>query len=188
MNIGSYAMEDYLNLVRSFHGTAAPGLIIGGFMVNMAQRSLPQGKLYDAISETHTCLPDAIQLLTPCTIGNGWMKILGFGRYALCLYDKYTGEGVRVYLDPAKLELWPEIRDWFLKRKAKKEQDSVLLQQQLIEAGESILSMTKVKVDPHSLKRGGKGAIVICPACGEAFPARDGATCLACQGQSPYKG
>lgn len=65
--------------------------------------NLPEGVLFDSISETSTCLPVAIQLLTPCTIESGWLKILDFGRYALCLYDKYTGEDVSVYLDLDKL-------------------------------------------------------------------------------------
>jgi hypothetical protein len=38
--------------------------------------------------------PDAVQILTPCTVGNGWMRILNLGRYAVTLNDKFTGEGV----------------------------------------------------------------------------------------------
>jgi hypothetical protein len=36
MTICSYAFEDYVEKVRSFHGFAAPGVIIGGFMVDLA--------------------------------------------------------------------------------------------------------------------------------------------------------
>ena len=117
MNIGQYSLEDYLHLVRSFHGSIAPGLIIGGFMVDLARGGLPEGVIFDAISETRTCLPDAIQLLTPCTIGNGWLKVLDYGRYALCFYEKEQGEGVRVYIDPEKLDAWPEIKTWVFKLK-----------------------------------------------------------------------
>jgi len=74
--------------VESFHGYAAPGLIMGGFMVDIALSMMPEGVLFEAVSKTRNCLPDAIQLLTPCTIGNGWMRILNLGRYALSLYDK----------------------------------------------------------------------------------------------------
>ncbi len=38
MNIGSYSVEDYMHLVKSFHGNIAPGLIIGGFMVDLAMK------------------------------------------------------------------------------------------------------------------------------------------------------
>ena len=115
MNIGPYTVEEYKNLVKSFHGYVAPGLMIGGFMVDHALNHLPEGDFFDAVSETRNCLPDAIQLLTPCTIGNGWLRILDLGRYALTLYEKYNGKGVRVYLDVGKLDSWPNIKNWFLK-------------------------------------------------------------------------
>ena len=83
--------------------------------------------LFDAVCETRNCLPDAVQLLTPCTIGNGWLKVVNVGRFALNLYDKYEGKGVRVFMDPVKVADWPEINTWYLKLKPKKEQDSALL-------------------------------------------------------------
>ncbi len=91
--IGPYAFDDYLSLVKAFHGNVAPGLVIGGFMVDLARRRLPEGLLFDAICETRNCLPDAVQLLTPCTIGNGWLKVINLGRFAVNLYDKYAGGG-----------------------------------------------------------------------------------------------
>ena len=63
--------DDYLQMIRSFHGHVAPGMLLGGFMVDLAYRTRPPGQFFDAICETRPCLPDAIQLLTPCTIGNG---------------------------------------------------------------------------------------------------------------------
>ena len=186
MNIGPYSIEDYMHLVKSFHGNIAPGLIIGGFMVDLAMKGLPDGVLFDAISETQTCLPDAIQLLTPCTIGNGWLKVMDFGRYALCLYDKYQGSGVRVFLDTEKLKGWPEINTWFFKLKPKKEQDPIILRDRIIDAGQDILTVYDVTVDNTYLGKKGKGAIGTCPSCGEAYPLKDGTSCLACQGGSPY--
>jgi hypothetical protein len=47
--------------VKAFHGYDAPGIIIGGFMVDLAYRHLPEGGLLDALSETPKCWPDAIQ-------------------------------------------------------------------------------------------------------------------------------
>jgi len=186
MNIGPYSIEDYMHLVKSFHGNIAPGLIIGGFMADLAMKNIPDGVLFDAISETQTCLPDAIQLLTPCTIGNGWLKVMDFGRYALCLYDKNQGQGVRVFLDTEKLNGWPEINTWFFKLKPKKEQDPIILRDRIIDAGPDILTVQHVTVDNAFLGKKGKGAIGTCPSCGEAYPAKDGTVCLACQGGSPY--
>ena len=146
MSIGSRTHEEFMEEARAFHGYPAPGLIIGGYMVELAKRHMPEGVLYDAVSETAHCLPDAVQLLTPCTFGNGWLRVLPFGIYAVTLYDKATGEGVRVELDNDKLEPYDAIRSWFLKERPKKEQDTERLQAQIKEAGESILSFRKVRI------------------------------------------
>ena len=119
MSIGSRTHEEFMEEARAFHGYPAPGLIIGGYMVELAKRHMPEGVLYDAVSETAHCLPDAVQLLTPCTFGNGWLRVLPFGIYAVTLYDKATGEGVRVELDNDKLEPYDAIRSWFLKEREK---------------------------------------------------------------------
>jgi formylmethanofuran dehydrogenase subunit E len=103
MKIGSYSYDEYVHLVKSFHGSLAPGLVIGGFIVDLALKNLPEGEFFDAICETSVCLPDAVQLLTPCTIGNGWMKIFDTGRFAVTLYEKESGEGVRVYLETSDM-------------------------------------------------------------------------------------
>jgi len=186
MNIGSYSYEEYVHLVKSFHGNLAPGLIIGGFMVDLALRKLPEGEFFDALCETPVCLPDAIQILTPCTIGNGWLKIVDFGRFALSLYEKNEGQGIRVYLDSVKIESWPEIKNWFFKLKSKKEQDLQILLDQIKEAGHNILSLQEVQLQPHFLKKRKLGQVVICALCGEAYPAKDGNLCRACQGETPY--
>lgn len=88
---------------------------MGGFMVDIALSMMPEGVLFEAVSKTRNCLPDAIQLLTPCTIGNGWMRILHLGRYALSLYDKKSGEGVRVFVDPVAVGECPEVKAWFFR-------------------------------------------------------------------------
>jgi len=186
LKVGTYSQEEYLEQLKAFHGSMAPGLIIGGAMVNLAMKTLPEDKLFDAICETPLCLPDAIQLLTPCTIGNGWLTVLNFGRFAITLYDKYGGEGVRVYLDSVKLKEYPEVYSWYFKLKPKPEQDFQLLISQIIASGEKILSLQHVRVQPESLRRKKIGPVADCPQCGECYPVRDGAACRACQGESPY--
>ena len=186
MNIGPHSFDEFASLVESFHGFAAPGVLIGGIMVELAMRNLPEGELFDVISETPKCLPDAIQLLTPATIGNGWMKILNFGRYALSFYDKVGGAGTRVSVDSAKLESWPEIKNWFFKLVPKREQDTRLLRDQIRRAGFEIYTCHPVTVRPNFLKRKSRGKIVACAICGEAYPAEDGGICRSCQGESPY--
>ena len=181
-----FDIEEYLHVVQSFHGYVAPGVILGGFMVNLAKDPLPEGTLFNAICETSACLADAIQLLTPCTIGNNRLKILDFGRFALSLYDKNQGNGFRVFLHPKKIDRWSEIKNWFFKIKPKAEQNTELLIAQIKEAGETLLSVHPVQVRRELLKKRKKGEIVICPCCQEAYPAEDGKVCRGCQGQSPY--
>ncbi|MBP7343083.1 MAG: formylmethanofuran dehydrogenase subunit E family protein [Smithellaceae bacterium] len=186
MNICTYSYEEYLHLVKSFHGNLAPGLIIGGFMVDLAMKHLPEGEFFDAVCETPVCLPDAVQILTPCTIGNGWLSIVPFGKFAVTLYEKYSGRGVRVYLDTEKLKAWPEIYDWYLKKKKKSEQDSDLLLAQIKEAGHGLLGIQHLHVDPEKVRRKKMGPVAVCVVCGEAYPTRDGEKCRSCQGETPY--
>ncbi len=186
MNIGTYSYEEYVELIISFHGAAAPGLLIGGFVVDLALKNLPEGEFFDAICETPVCLPDSVQLLTPCTFGNGWLTVLDFGKFAVTLYDKKSGNGVRVYLDMEKLKKWSEVYSWFFKLKTKKEQDIDLLISQIKEAGYSMLSMQRVRVEPEKVSRKKMGPTVICPVCGEAYPGKHGDKCKNCNSESPY--
>jgi formylmethanofuran dehydrogenase subunit E len=186
MKFGQYSLDEYVHLVRSFHGSVAPGLLLGGAMVEIANNHFPEGELYDALCETSYCLPDAVQLLTPCTVGNGWLKIVNLGRFALTLYEKYSGRGVRVFLDARKLDGRPEIKNWYMKLKAKREQDSQLLCEQITDAGVELFSIQNVKVKGQFLAKRSKGQIALCPLCGEAYPRAHGAICRGCQGESPY--
>jgi formylmethanofuran dehydrogenase subunit E len=181
-----FNIEDYLHRVKSFHGHVAPGVVIGGFMVHLARTKIPEGVLFDAISETPACVPDAIQMLTPCTIGNGWLKTINLGRFALSLYDKHHGNGIRVFLDTGKLEKWPEIKAWFFKLKSKKEQSHEDILSQIKKAGVEICGVCPVQIKPEFLMKRDKGKIAVCPSCAEAYPLKDGSVCLACHGNSPY--
>ncbi len=186
MNICSKTYEEYVELVTSFHGYAAPGLLVGGFMVDLARRKLPDEGLYDVLCETPACLPDAVQLLTPCTIGNGWLKIVNLGRYALSFYEKYGGEGVRVYVDPQKLKAWPEINNWFFKLTPKADQDTERLLGEIKEAGASYCGIQAVKLKSRFLKTAHRRGFAICHLCNESYPLDDGGICRACQGELPY--
>jgi formylmethanofuran dehydrogenase subunit E len=173
-------------MIKAFHGHVAPGVVLGGFMVDLAYQNLAEGEYFDAISETRSCLPDAIQLLTPCTVGNGWLRIIDLGRFALSLFEKYKGNGVRVYVDSQKLDDWPELRAFFFKLKPKKEQDFEVLMGEISLAHTSIFGVQKVMVDVGSSKSHHRDAFAVCPLCGEGYPVNDGETCLACQGKAPY--
>ena len=186
MHIGPYSFEEFKSRAASFHGYPAPGLLLGGYMVALAQRTLPEGCLFEAVVETKKCLPDAVQLLTLCSTGNNWMKVVNLGKYALSLFDKHSGVGFRVHVDMKKLEAFPEIEAWLLKRKAKRDQDAAELFRQIECAGDSICVIAPVRIRASFLGHARMGDIGICPHCGEAFPVEDGILCRGCQGEAPY--
>jgi formylmethanofuran dehydrogenase subunit E len=183
---GEHLFNEFLEMVIRFHGYPAPGVILGCYMVEMAKASLPKNILYDVICETSWCLPDSVQLLTPCTVGNGWLKIFNLGLYAISLYDKFTGEGVRIFLDGRKIGSFDEISNWLLKLKPKSEQDSEQLRQQIREGHHLICSKETIRVGSEHLKKRSKGPISICLLCHEAYPSKHGEICRQCQGDSPY--
>lgn len=186
MDIGNYSFSEFKNLAAAFHSYPAPGLLLGGYMVERARRELPDGILFEAIVETPKCLPDAVQLLTPCSIGNGWMKIVNYGRYALALYDKYEGTGFRVFVDSEKIRKWPELSGWFYKLKPKKEQDSDRLLREIEAAGDTICGIETIRVARKFLGKLPSSRISDCPICGEAFPVNDGSVCRGCQEKAIY--
>lgn len=167
---------------RDFHGYPAPGLILGGAMVEAARAKLPPRCLFDAVCETRSCLPDAVQLLTLCTIGNGWLKIRDSGRFALTLYDKNTGEGYRAALDPDKLDKRGEVKTWFLKLKPKAEQDSEALFDEIERAGADLVKVEPVRVNLEKFEKVPLGASARCPICGEHYPVKHGDKCRSCTG------
>ena len=187
MNVGKYTFAEFKAKAAEFHGYPAPGLLVGGYMVEMAKKALPDGTLFEALVESKKCLPDAVQLLTLCSVGNNWMKVLNLGRYAVSLYDKFTGQGVRVHLDQNKLKFYPEIQGWFLKLKPKSEQDTDKLLHEIEEAGESICTLVSVRIKKRFLGHAHMSRIAVCPLCDEAYPVEDGILCRGCQGEAPYE-
>lgn len=182
----TYSLEEFLDLTQRFHGYPAPGVVIGAKMVDIALRRMPTGVLFDAVSETSKCLPDAVQLLTPCTTGNGWLRVVPFGRYALTLYDKQSGYGIRVYVDPAQLENYPETRYWFFGNKPKRKDKSDFLIQEIHQAQESFYGVQEVRVTSEFYTKTPSYQRAICPKCGEAYPAGHGPVCRGCSPDTEY--
>ena len=189
MKIGKYEADEFLRIAKQFHGYDMPGLIVGGFMVDLALRSFPEGKFFNVICETSQCLADAVQLLTPCTMGNGWLKEGFTSRFAIIIYDRSTGDGLRVFIDPRKLDKWKEIKVWYLKEKDKKEHDTRRIFEQLLEAGSEYMSVMKVKVKDNYLRKGKKiqQPVAVCPSCKEFYLKQFGDKCPACSGNAPYE-
>lgn len=178
--------DERLKVIKEFHGFIAPGVVLGSIMVDAAYENLSRDGLFDAISETERCLPDAIQLFTPCTIGNNWLRVFNYGRFALIMYDKISGQGVRISVDSTRLDQWDEIKSWFFKLKPKKEQNTDLLIKQILTAGKNILRIQPIKINLNFMKKDRRKKFAICPICLEAYPAEDGPECLACKQKPGY--
>ncbi|MCK9276267.1 MAG: formylmethanofuran dehydrogenase subunit E family protein [Syntrophales bacterium] len=143
----SFSYEEALKLIANFHGNATPGLVMGVKMVTLAAlERFNVNTPFDAVCETRGCLPDAVQILTPCTVGNGRLRINDMGRYAITFYDKTSGRGVRVSIDPEKLKLWKEYYDWFFETKPYSAVNYDLLMTEIRKAGEDVLRIHEIEL------------------------------------------
>ena len=105
--------EDFVVRMEEFHGFRSPGILLGALMVEAALKEVGTTPYLNMVTETIVCLPDAVQLLTPCTIGNGFLQVLDWGKFALTAYDRKTLTGIRVWLNYDALAGYPEIYGWF---------------------------------------------------------------------------
>jgi formylmethanofuran dehydrogenase subunit E len=173
-------LEEFFTTGAKFHGHLSPGLTIGIFMVDLARELLGPREMMDAVVETKLCLPDAVQIMTPCSYGNGWLTVKDWGKFALTLLDKKGRDGVRVYVDHGKVKGFPLIYKWYM-RQGKVEDEEIV--SRIMEAGRDILSWEKVTV-PLTAKE--KSPVAICTSCGETYPASLGAVCPRCSGRDDY--
>jgi formylmethanofuran dehydrogenase subunit E len=178
--------DEFLSIIKNFHGFTAPGLVLGGFMVDHAMSMLGRNMEVDAIVETKHCLPDAVQLFTPCTFGNGWMKILDWDKFAITFYDRHELNGHRVWFDLDKAKEFPDLYNWYMRLKPKKELPMQVMLDVIFKAGISVLSSRPVRIiDFHQREK--KGETAVCPGCNEAYPTKQGAICLACSNKGYYQ-
>ena len=175
-----------------FHTYPAPGLVMGVFMVDRAMEGLgatPGEKLF-AVSETRKCLPDALQVIAHCTIGNNRLKVLEAGRFAITMNRPSTDEttkGMRVSVDISRLEASPTLRAWFMHdRSFDRKTMTGMLFDEIMGDGQRYLSIEPVSVRV-SLKRGWQAAR--CDCCGEPVPDTllTGGVCAACGDQRYYE-
>ena len=185
-------LPDELKKAKDFHSHLGPYLVVGLKMGRSVVHRLgdePFSMTIEVFTGQHppmSCVVDGLQLATPCTVGNGWLKIINLGRFALSFFEKFTGSGVRVYVDNKKLDDWPEVKTFFFKLKPKKEQDFAVLMDEVHRAHTSIFSVQKVLLDLDFIRSHRRGGFAVCPLCGEGYPVNDGKLCLGCQGDAPY--
>ncbi|MGA2933878.1 MAG: FmdE family protein [Methanomicrobiales archaeon] len=185
-------IQDYVTRSIRFHTHPAPGILISVFMVDYALELLgasPGERLY-AVCETRKCAPDPIQVILGCTAGNKGLQVLPIGRFALTLNrpsEGPTSDGVRVYVDPAKVAEYPAIRAWYTNAPGfdKREQEGPLFDE-IFRAGRRILSHKRVRVKVPGKE---KWEAALCSCCGEMVPGdllEDGA-CMGCGSLAYYE-
>lgn len=179
-------LKDCLTIIENFHGWKAPGLVLGLFMVDWARELIGERVESDAIVETRHCLPDAVQLFTPCTIGNGWLKIMDWDKFALSLYDRHERNGYRVWLDLAKARPFKNLYNWYMRLVSKKDLPLDTLNGTILDAGRNVLSAEEIHMT-GLYRRIKKDATAVCDRCGEAYAAAQGPVCRACQGEGYYQ-
>lgn len=193
--------EEFLNLVEkvyAFHTRRAPGIPISVEMVNLALKSLGEAKKLCAIAETRTCLPDSIQFITGCTIGNGDLKVLDqIGRFALTLYDrKNGGKGIRIFVDQKKInsEKTPELYRFFMRQRSDevkaggeaRKASAKLIVEEFLSVNRDIFTLELVRV--KDTKKPPLNPCFVCENCGESFVIKepDDKLCLNCSDSLKY--
>ena len=180
-------LDDYLIRMEEFHGYRSPGMLLGGFMIDCALETHGPTPYLNVVVETVVCLPDAVQLLTPCTFGNGFMQVLDWGKFALTAYDRKSLAGVRVWLDQDKLSGYPFIRSWFERTGQPREKPPFEdLAQEMLTARSVLIHQQAVRLQ-RSLKDTEHVPTGLCTGCGESYPLRFGKACPACLGQAYYQ-
>ena len=181
------ALEDYIYSIEEFHGARSPGMLMGGMLLDRALNELGPTPYLNVVCETVVCLPDAVQLLTNCTIGNGYLQVLDWGKFALCAYDRTTLNGSRVWLDLNEIGKHQVIREWFQRTgKPRVKPPFEQIAEAFLNSGAGLVRSRAVKLH-KALKDEAKVITGACPQCGESYPLRQGDRCLACQGQAYYR-
>ena len=179
--------EDFVIRMEEFHGYRSPGILLGALMVEAALKEAGITPYLNVVTETIVCLPDAVQLLTPCTIGNGFLQVLDWGKFALTAYDRKTLAGIRVWLIYDALAGYPLIHGWFERSSKTKEKPAFeQLAPEILKAGSNLIALRSVRLH-QALKNSQPVPTGRCPDCGESYPLHFGAVCAACGGQAYYQ-
>ncbi|MFA7562008.1 MAG: FmdE family protein [Methanoculleus sp.] len=184
-------IEDFKRCI-DFHTFAAPGLLVGVFMVDYAMELLEftRGEKIYAVCETTKCLPDALQVVAHCTTGNHRLRVIPIGKFAITMNgpaDAPYVNGLRVFVDGEKIGKYPTFALWYTKDPLFDPRTrGIDLIDEVIDSGRDILSFERVRVKVPQ-KWPWKSAI--CSICGEMVPDNllvDGA-CSDCRSQSYYE-
>lgn len=98
-------IETVLKEIGHFRRILGPGVAYGVKMTQAAKEHLKIKDLRKAnlfvIVETDHCLPDTIQFLCGCTIGNRRLIVKNYGKMAATFIDRDARRAIRVTVSPA---------------------------------------------------------------------------------------
>ena len=93
--------QTLLEKARNLHGEFCPGIVLGTQMCMIAMEQLEMNTSKDneklvVYVEIDRCLPDAIQAVTGCSLGNRRLKYSDYGKFIATFVDISSGRAVRV--------------------------------------------------------------------------------------------
>lgn len=187
--------EEYIE-AASKDGSTRSGIVLGIRMALLALKELElEVPLKDhrslvTIVETDRCLPDALQLVTGCRLGNRTLKFKDYGKMAATFADLNRDVAVRI---AARESAYRRLLDNFsgVDGEAREE---VLRQGYETLPEEELFTHQWVKVDlPAEQLPGYRGSRAICAGCGEGIGFSREVTrggrqmCRACAGDSYFQ-
>ncbi len=93
--------QTLLEKAQDLHGEFCPGIVLGTRMCMIAMEQLRMDTRKDnenlvVYVEIDRCLPDAIQAVTGCSLGNRRLKYSDYGKFIATFVDISSGRAVRV--------------------------------------------------------------------------------------------
>lgn len=186
------SLEEYVAQAAK-DGETRSGIVLGIRMALLAMNAL---KIDDpreghrsliTIVETDRCLPDAIELVTGCRLGNRTLKFKHWGKMAATFMDLRTKRAIRIVAKESAnqkaLEMFAALeREEALQRAYQVLPDEELFAQQWVQ----------IELRPEEIP-GYRAPRVICAECGEGVSfgrevSREGRTlCRACAGECYFE-
>ena len=180
-------LPDFIIEMEEFHGGRSPGMLVGAFLLDAALKRLGDPKELVVMAETINCLPDAVQILTPCTVGNGMLQVFTWGKFAITAFDKASKKGVRAWLVAQAVPGRPVVNQWFNRPDPEKGMPPFdELAADFLGGLDDLIDTTEVTMAEKSLVDYHPKTTGICPDCQESYPTSFGEKCPACQGQAYY--
>lgn len=185
-------LEEYIQLAAK-DGSTRSGIILGIRLALLGVRELGRlvsaGELRDFIVfvETDRCLPDALELVTGCRLGNRRLKFRDLGKMAATFADAQSGKAIRV----AAREGWERIAP---DRYPELDKEAALVRVYSSVPDEDLFysGLVRVEIAPEEVP-GYHSERTVCDGCGEGVSFgrivhRGGRiVCLACAGESYYR-